>query len=591
MTLVLAALVDGAAALALGLAAVAAARQRSAATRHAILAAAIASALVMPLLKLFVPELPLVHWFNPGAVDSSGITLMSGDLVPAASKDGTVAAAAQTVHWAAVLAGLWIAGAICMAAVLATSLIRLRRFRQRCAVADGRWGALADDLSRACGIRRPVTLLESGDASVLISCGVLRPAIVLPPGTSGWTETRMRTVLAHELAHIRRHDAAVLLAGEALRVFQWFNPLVWITCRRLRRESEFACDDEVLSHGVEPTAYATHLLDVAKHLRGRRPSWTAAHAIAHPSTLERRIAAMLQHQRNRARVERRGWLVTCLAALGVSLPLAAAGIAPADVTPRAVPASRDVALAVQPAPARTDPGPRPMPAPRPQATGSIAGTLLDQLGGTLPGATVTLTNADTNEQSVTRTDAIGRFEFRSLQPATYSAIASLPGFKSGRIDVALRPGLTIQPTLTLALGTVHETIHVGCGGTSGIARVLELTSRVGDAVFPRLYAEGGQPVRVGGSVHAPLKLRDVRPACPAAVPAGETTIHLAGHIGVNGLIEDAAPVPAASEQQPPAELTQSALDAIRQWTFTPTVLDGQAVPTEAAIDITFASQN
>jgi len=296
---------------------------------------------------------------------------------------------------------------------------------------------------------------------------------------------------------------------------------------------------------------------------------------------------MLHQNRNRARLGRRAWIVTSLAALAVSLPLAAASVAPADVAPLVAAAPRDVTLVAPSASVHLEPVASGARGSRRQATGSIGGTLLDQSGGTLPGATVTLTNLDTGAQSVTASDALGRFVFRGLQPATYRAVASRPGFKSGTIDVRLTPGAAIQPTLTLGLGSVHETIHVTCGQSSGIVRLLELSARVRETMFPRLYAQGMPAVRVGGAIRQPLKLTDVRPVCPSTLPSAETTIHLVGHIGVNGLIEDAAPAPVAPGSEPPAELTQSALDAVRRWTFAPTLLNGQVVETEIAVDVTF----
>jgi len=292
---------------------------------------------------------------------------------------------------------------------------------------------------------------------------------------------------------------------------------------------------------------------------------------------------MLHQHRNRALAGRRAWLVTGLAALAVSLPLAAASVAPAGVAPLVAAAPRDVALAAPPASPRPDPVAHPAAAPRRQATGTIGGRLLDPSGAALPGATVTLTDVDSSAQSVVATDAAGQFAFHGLQPATYHVVASLRGFKSGTIDVRLTPGKTIQPTLKLALGTLHETIHVSCGERSGL---LEWSARVAEALFPRLYAQG-MPVRVGGAIRQPLKLADAKPACPSTVPSVETTLHITGHVGVNGLIEDAALAPASPGSEPPAELTQSALDAIRRWSFSPTLLNGQPVEAEIAIDVTF----
>ena len=107
--------------------------------------------------------------------------------------------------------------------------MRLARLTARCTpVRAGRWREIADELSRACDVRRPVAILQSADPSLLVTCGVLRPKIILPAGASAWTDDRRRIVLAHEMAHVRRHDGAMQLAGEVLRVIYWFNPLVWL---------------------------------------------------------------------------------------------------------------------------------------------------------------------------------------------------------------------------------------------------------------------------------------------------------------------------------------------------------------------------
>jgi beta-lactamase regulating signal transducer with metallopeptidase domain len=91
-------------------------------------------------------------------------------------------------------------------------------------------------------------------------------------------------VLGHELAHIRRSDWLVQLLAEVLRSVYWFNPVVWIACRRLRLESEQACDDAVLEMGVEGGAYATELIDLARAFKSQQMFLPAA-AIARSSSL------------------------------------------------------------------------------------------------------------------------------------------------------------------------------------------------------------------------------------------------------------------------------------------------------------------
>ena len=132
----------------------------------------------------------------------------------------------------------------------------------------------------------------------------MRPIVVLPRDAGEWSLERARIVLCHELAHVRRADWLVLLAAELLRAAYWFNPLTWMIGKRLRDESERACDDEVMNQGVEGTTYATELLALARILNAERPGWVAAPAMARPSSLERRVTAMVNHQINRQPVGR-----------------------------------------------------------------------------------------------------------------------------------------------------------------------------------------------------------------------------------------------------------------------------------------------
>jgi len=157
---------------------------------------------------------------------------------------------------------------------------------------------LADELRRSYAIASSVRLLQSNHSSLLVTWGWSRPRILLPAAARDWSDDRIRVVLAHELAHIARGDWGFQLAAEVLRILYWFNPLLWTACRRLRLESERACDDAVLARGTEAPDYATHLLALARSLHpGRRPGCRAGHGP--PSSLEGRIRAMLNSTLNR----------------------------------------------------------------------------------------------------------------------------------------------------------------------------------------------------------------------------------------------------------------------------------------------------
>ena len=108
----------------------------------------------------------------------------------------------------------------------------------------------------ACSSRR--------EALLLATWGWRRPRVVIPACGLGWSDERVRTVLAHEVAHVVRHDWLLQSVAETLRALLWWNPLAWLACRALRDDSELACDDAVLQAGVGATAYADHLVQIAR---------------------------------------------------------------------------------------------------------------------------------------------------------------------------------------------------------------------------------------------------------------------------------------------------------------------------------------
>src|SRR5213075_355749 len=150
------------------------------------------------------------------------------------------------------------------------------------------WADAAAAIARSYGLRRAPLVLHSNHPSVLGTWGMTRAKVLLPADALEWPADRIRIVLAHELAHVRRGDWMIQMAVELLCAAYWFNPLVWIAARRLRLESEQACDDAVLTLGVEAPEYAAHLLEVARAFTAHRASVFPAPAMARPSSLERR---------------------------------------------------------------------------------------------------------------------------------------------------------------------------------------------------------------------------------------------------------------------------------------------------------------
>jgi beta-lactamase regulating signal transducer with metallopeptidase domain/HEAT repeat protein len=135
-------------------------------------------------------------------------------------------------------------------------------------------------------------LLSSPLIEMPFACGVVQPTIVLPASAEAWSDSRRRAVLFHELAHVKRRDLVGHTLGRLACVFYWFHPLVWTAARRLRAESERACDDLVLSCGARASDYADHLLDIVISVRHHGAPATAM-PMARRRELEGRVLAIL----------------------------------------------------------------------------------------------------------------------------------------------------------------------------------------------------------------------------------------------------------------------------------------------------------
>jgi hypothetical protein len=93
--------------------------------------------------------------------------------------------------------------------------------------------------------------------------------------------------------------------------------------------------------------------------------------------------------------------------------------------------------------------------------GSIVGTIADQSGAPVPGATVTATNAGTGHKVDTQTDTDGSYTFRNLQPGVYDLSSSLQGFKEmKKTGIRVSAGNPVRQDLKLEVGTVAEAVTV-----------------------------------------------------------------------------------------------------------------------------------
>ncbi|MGH9839043.1 MAG: HEAT repeat domain-containing protein [Blastocatellia bacterium] len=134
-------------------------------------------------------------------------------------------------------------------------------------------------LRRLCDelrVTRPVRLLESTLVAVPTAIGWLRPVILLPVSAlTRLTPQQLESIIAHELAHIRRHDYLINLLQAVIETLLFYHPAVWWASRQVRREREHCCDDLAVAVCGDPLTYARALLEM-EQLRAAEPQLAVA---------------------------------------------------------------------------------------------------------------------------------------------------------------------------------------------------------------------------------------------------------------------------------------------------------------------------
>ena len=531
-----------------GLAAAALCRKRSAAVRHWILATAVGCAAISPLLTLIAPAW---RYRPPGNGAPSTASTMrqipTPDAVSIEIRGSTTAAQPPIsepvrASVASLAMPLWFGGAGLSLAVLMLGFGRLRWLAARSqSVTHGPWRDMADAVANEHRVRRRVVLLQSTHPSLLVTWGFWRPRIILPAAAPEWPPARIRLVLAHEMAHIARADWLTQLMAEGLRAVYWFNPLMWLACRRLRYESEQACDDIVLNGGVAGTDYATLLIDLARAARdqGRYAIPAApAPAMVRPSSLERRVRAMLNTERNRNPAGRLARAIVTSTLLTVSLLIAGFGAAA-------------------------------------QSLASLSGTISDPHHGVVPGVSVILTNSrDQTKREVTSNEA-GQFHVADLPPGNYVIEARSMGFQPVRRNLTVGRS-NVRHDIAMPIGSLTETVTI-----AAVAGVRAPSDHVPAAkIEPDLRPQQECRTSAGGDIRPPRKIKHANPVYPDN-PDGSIAgvVVVEGRIGTDGTISQVKVL-----RSPHANLSRAATEAFEQWVFTPTLLN--CVPIAVSITAT-----
>ncbi|MBI2687885.1 MAG: TonB family protein [Acidobacteria bacterium] len=349
------------------------------------------------------------------------------------------------------------------------------------------------------------------------------PVILLPESAADWPEERLEMVLTHELAHVRRRDLLWRLAGTLACCMYWFHPLAWWAAAQQRKESEMACDDQVLM-GRSSEVYAESLVAVAREAAGQRTP-AAVMAMAKPRELEGRLLAVLDSTRRRGAVSMLRVCGSLLLGLALVSPLVA---------------WQDSSV---------------------QMKGSVR-----DMVGVIPGAKVVLKGVS---DYTFETGPDGSYSVSGVPDGTYAIEVLKPGYAQLSIGGRkVEVGRTARSDFYLNLGSVKETVSVdgGRGGTG---------------------AEPPSPpqrIRVSGNVQAAKVLKMVRPTYPPEAKEARVqgTVRMRAVIGKEGEVLGLTLL-----MSPSPELARSAMDAVSQWKYSPTLLNGAPIEVQTEVDVNY----
>ena len=303
-----------------------------------------ASALNSFLLQAVPSEIVGTQANMPAAFPASTETLPAQVLAPTVWQ--------RAAPWLVVAYGL---GVVLMLVRLVRAWVSSNRLGSRAEkIVDGPLVETLRSLARRWSMRVVPMLAETQEMLLPKVVGLARPMILLPTAAiAGLSPDELEMILAHELAHVRRHDMWVNLLQRLAEVVLFFNPALWYLSRRISTLREYCCDEmtcELMANAASKTEsktesrtasktaskndpepqlrYATALLHVAELAQPNAadPSDLAALAATghSPSELRRRVARLFgEPMREPVRVTRSGLFtlvaITLLIACGPAI--------------------------------------------------------------------------------------------------------------------------------------------------------------------------------------------------------------------------------------------------------------------------------
>jgi TonB family protein len=536
----------------------------------------LAASLVMPWIWRAGARAVPVDVGEPVATAAAAMPLIE---LPAAS----TAWIESSAPWPSLVPWILAAGVVARLLWVAAGIARLRALRQSgVPVAD----AEGQEIQRLLGTSAELRSVRGLDQPVTF--GVRRPVVLLPESFASSSEPIRRAALTHELVHVQRRDWLWVMAEEALRALFWFHPAIWWLTARVRRgREEFTDHVSVLATGSR-RAYIDALLAFAD-----APQLEPAPAFARRTHLFHRIVLLSKEAAmSSRRIVVSGAALVALLVTGswyaseafpvtkASAAALAAAVPAAPQQPDEVPEQVNPITPENPMPRRVFAAPARYPLELSGTTfrGAVEMRVVLNAGGSVASVTrgavaVTTPDSVTNADRQWATDAF--------------VAAATDAIRQWQYDPPFRAPLAFHVAVTFRPG--EDGVASQSEGPRGVSARQSASTSTGTgeasrAFAARVAAGGRAPVRVGGGVAEPRQLRKVPPRYPAVAQSARVS----GVVILEVAIDERGGVFDAHVLRSIPLLDQAAIDAVRQWAYTPTLLNGVPVPVIMTVTIVFS---
>jgi TonB family protein len=587
------------------------------AVRYLFLRGLLAICLTLPLVQ---PRMTGEMVLERGATGGVAIAVAPGQ---ARGPANTVAA--HALPWPSAIAAVILAGALARLVWIAAGIVKLRRLRRAGAVAEV--SADHEDLQRVIAARATIRYVR--ELAQPVTFGFLAPVILLPSAVRDQPASIQRAVLAHELWHVRRRDWLWTLCEESLRAAVWFHPAVWSLLSRIQSAREEVVDELT----VMTTGSRRNYVDALLVFADSSPS-LAAPAFARRKHLVRRLVliskeAVMSGRRVVASGAALGavvlltswYSVQAFPMRGQQLPADAASAVPGPLERQAKPITPE-----NPVPRRTYNVPAPDPAGLEDAGGGGTVTMrltLDDSGHVAEVRALRVVYRQKDSLTVSLPEPT-RESLGRMAQGTYR---SSSGGTSGGTSISMQKAAHfVEAMIGSATQAVRQwqyappadgpisfnvPVHFGAPpppppppptpGARASAPPPPPPPRTSSRPGPMRDAPppppppppdwasqdaSDPPLRVGGTIKPPVKLKSVNAVYP--IDAQEAKVQ--GVVIIEARIERDGTVGRARVLRSIPMLDDAAVEAVRQWEFAPTLLNGAPMPVMMTVTVNFTLQ-